>query len=147
MLQPKLLFPVASLFIFWTWIFFSLFHNQQTRSKQQHRTTRISRGTDTAELRSGQFMLIFWYNCIDLQHAVCTRTYTYSACSCYSISQIKYTYSKKSQLTQQYVCISYQGKQETKKQQKISEGTEIHHTWQVSQGFSLSLMDLCITCL
>ena len=35
--------------------------------------------------------------------------------------------------------VSYQGKQETHKHQKISRGREIHQTWQVSQMFSLSV--------
>ena len=36
--------------------------------------------------------------------------------------------------------VSYQGKQETHKHQKISRGREIHQTWQVSQMFSLSVV-------
>ena len=36
--------------------------------------------------------------------------------------------------------VSYQGKQETQKHQKISRGREIHQTWQVSQMFSLSVV-------
>ena len=42
-----------------------------------------------------------------------------------------------------YVCISYQGKQETCWHQKISGGSEIHQmiTWQVSQSFVLYVVD------
>ena len=54
---------------------------------------------------------------------------------CYSQQLLFYQFKKPSvttirnqQITQQYVCFSFQGKQETHQHQKISGGSEIHQT-------------------
>ena len=46
---------------------------------------------------------------------------------------LKYTNSKKSEVAQQYVCVSSQGKQEAHKHQKISGESEI----QIREGRSI----------
>ena len=88
------------------------------------------------------FSLYFWYLLM-----VCANVPN-NCISCYLVvvplvqKNLNCTNSKKPQVTQQYVCISCQCKQETHQHQKISGRSEIHKTWQVSQSFLyLSSMD------